>query len=62
MIKPDPMISSCYGAGDLEAMANRQIWLDYLYSLDNRDRKDHPRHGLYTGLAKAYALLPVHDC
>ena len=62
MIKPDPMISSCYGAGDLEAMNNRQTWLDYLYELDNRDRKDHPRHGLYTGLAKAYALLPVHDC
>ncbi len=62
MIKPDPMISSCYGAGDLLAMNNRQIWLSYLYSLDNRDRRDHPRHGLYTGLAKAYALLPVHDC
>jgi hypothetical protein len=56
------MISSCYGAGDLVAMNNRQTWLDYLYELDNRDRRDHPRHGLYTGLARAYALLPVHDC
>ena len=62
MIKPDPMISSCYGAGDLQAMANRQIWLDYLYELDNRDSPTHPKRGLYTGLAKAYALLPVHDC
>ena len=62
MIKPDPMISSCYGAGDLEAMANRQIWLDYLYELDGRDKPDHPKRGIYTGLAKAYALLPIHDC
>ena len=62
MIKPDPMISSCYGAGDLEAMANRQIWLDYLYELDGRDKKDHPKRGIYTGLAKTYALLPIHDC
>ena len=56
------MISSCYGAGDLEAMSNRQIWLDYLYELDGRDKKDHPKRGIYTGLAKAYALLPIHDC
>jgi hypothetical protein len=61
MIKPDPMISSCYGAGDLVAMNNRQLWLDYLYELDQRFKPDHPQHGIYTGLAKAYALLPDHD-
>jgi hypothetical protein len=62
MIKPDPMMSSKPGAEDLEAQANRQIWLNYLYSLENRDSPTHPKRGLYTGLAKAYALLPIHDC
>ena len=62
MIKPDPMMSSKPGAEDLEAQANRQIWLDYLYSLDGRDQPNHPKRGIYTGLAKAYALLPIHDC
>ena len=62
MIKPDPMMTASYGASDLTAMDNRNVWLNYLFELDGRDRKDHPRHGLYTGLAKTYALLPVHDC
>ena len=56
------MMCSKPGAEDIEALTNRQIWIEYLYELDNRDRKDHPRHGVYTGLAKTYALLPVHDC
>ena len=62
MIKPDPMMSSLPGAEDIEAMNNRLVWLEYLYELDGRQHRDHPRHGLYTGLAKAYALLPIHDC
>lgn len=62
MIKPDPMMSSLPGAEDIEAQTNRLVWLDYLYELDGRQHRDHPRHGLFTGLAKAYALLPVHDC
>ena len=62
MIKPDPMMSASYGASDIEAQTIRLVWLDYLYELDGRQHSDHPRHGLFTGLAKAYALLPVHDC
>ena len=62
MIKPDRMMCSKPGAEDIEALRNRQLWIEYLYELDGRHRKDHPRHGVYTGLAKAYALLPVHDC
>jgi len=62
MIKPDPMMSSKPGAEDTEAQTNRVIWLEYLYQLDQRFKPDHPQHGLFTGLAKAYALLPVHDC
>ena len=57
MIKPDPMISSCYGASDLSAMNNRVTWLEYLYHLDGRDMKDHPKHGLFIGLAHTYRLL-----
>ena len=62
MIKPDPMMTASYGACDLEAMNNRLLWLEYLYELDGRDKPDHPKHGIFTGLAKTYALLPIHDC
>ena len=62
MIKPDPMMSSKPGAEDTEAQTNRIIWLEYLYELDGRDKPDHPQHGIFTGLAKTYALLPIHDC
>ena len=61
MIKPDPMMTAAYGAEDTEAMNNRQVWLDYLYALDGRDQLDHPKRGLYTGLAMAYAVLPDQD-
>ena len=61
MIKPDPMMSSKPGAEDLECQNNRQTWLNYLYELENRDSPTHPKRGLYTGLAKTYALLPDHD-
>ena len=62
MIKPDPMMSAKPGAEDTEAQNNRIIWLQYLYELDGRDQPNHPKRGIYTGLAKAYALLPIHDC
>ena len=56
------MMSAKPGAEDTEAQNNRIIWLQYLYELDGRDQPNHPKRGIYTGLAKAYALLPIHDC
>tara|TARA_R100000329_G_scaffold150487_1_gene143549 strand:+ start:5115 stop:5300 length:186 start_codon:yes stop_codon:yes gene_type:complete len=52
--RPDPMIPCKPGAEDVEAMANRQAWLNELYVYDRRDDPDHPMHGLFTGLAKKY--------
>tara|TARA_Y100000289_G_scaffold47947_1_gene48335 strand:+ start:162 stop:335 length:174 start_codon:yes stop_codon:yes gene_type:complete len=54
MKRPDPMIPCKPGAEDVEAMANRVLWLDQLYVLDGRDKRDHELHGLYTGLAFKY--------
>ena len=54
MERPDPMISSQFGACDVEAMSNRVKWLNELYIFDRRDDPDHPMHGLFTGLAKKY--------
>ena len=54
MERPDPMIPCKPGAEDIEAMANRQAWLNELYVFDRRDDPDHPMHGLYTGLARKY--------
>ena len=54
MQRPDPMIASKPGAGDIEAMNNRQAWMNELYIYDGRDKRDHPMHGLFTGLAKKY--------
>lgn len=54
MNRPDPMISCKPGAEDTEAMANRQAWLNELYLYDGRDKRDHPMHGLFTGLAQKY--------
>ena len=63
MQRPDPMIPSKPGAEDIEAMANRQKWLDELYAFDRRDDPDHPMHGLYTGLNLKYQVFrqPVVD-
>ena len=33
---------------------DRQEYIDWLYQLDGRDKKSHPLHGLYTGLAEKY--------
>jgi|TARA_Y100000310_G_scaffold70034_1_gene65564 hypothetical protein len=54
MQRPDPMIASKPGAQDTEAMSNRVKWLDCLYLHDGRDKRDHPMHGIYTGLAQKY--------
>tara|TARA_Y100000361_G_scaffold115367_1_gene106051 strand:+ start:1426 stop:1605 length:180 start_codon:yes stop_codon:yes gene_type:complete len=54
MQRPDPMIASKPGAEDVEAMENRVKWLAELYVYDGRDKRDHPMHGIYTGLAQKY--------
>ncbi len=54
MQRPDPMIASKPGAEDVEAMNNRQAWINKLYAYDGRDKRDHPMHGLFTGLAQKY--------
>tara|TARA_R100000995_G_scaffold74078_1_gene43011 strand:- start:493 stop:666 length:174 start_codon:yes stop_codon:yes gene_type:complete len=54
MTRPDPMIPCKPGAEDVEAMANRALWLDQLYVLDGRDDPGHKMHGVYTGLAIKY--------
>ncbi len=54
MARPDPLIPSKPGAEDIEAMANRQKWLNELYLYDGRDKREHPCHGVFTGLAKKY--------
>jgi len=33
---------------------DRQEYLEWLYKLDGRTNKTHPRHSLYTGLAEQY--------
>lgn len=57
MQRPDPMIPSKPGAEDVEAMRNRSAWIEALYVYEGRQNKDHPMHGLYTGLAKAHPSL-----
>ena len=54
MHRPDPLIPNKPGAEDIEAMNNRQAWITELYHYDGRDDRDHPQHGVYTGLAKKY--------
>ena len=50
MNRPDPMIPRKPGAIDVPAMRNRQACIEALYKFEGRDDKDHPMHGLYTGL------------
>jgi hypothetical protein len=59
--RPDPMIPSKPGAEDVEAMNNRQAWLEELFFLDGRDMADHPQRGLFTGLAHKYRNLDSTD-
>ena len=57
MKRPDPLMPAKPGAEDAEAMTNRVLWLDALYLHDGRDKRNHPNHGLYTGLWKQYSYL-----
>ena len=61
MQRPDPMISSSYGATDIEAQKSRVLWLEELFFLDGRDMISHPQHGLFTGLALKYQNLESTD-
>ena len=61
MKRPDPMIASKPGAGDIQAMMARTLWLEELYFLDGRDQASHPQHGLFTGLALKYQSLDTTD-
>lgn len=54
MKRPDPLICASYGASDVVASRNRVQWLNELYLYDGRDKRDHPMHGLFTGLARKY--------
>ena len=47
-----------FGAEDIQAMNRRVARLDELYIRDGRDKKDHPWHGCYTGLALKYEREP----
>jgi len=55
MKRPDPMISSLPGAEDTEVQSNKQAWIEALYKYEGRDDKNHPMHGLYTGLMKKHS-------
>ena len=61
MERPDPMMPCKPGAEDVEAMSNIQSWIDALYAHDGRNAKDHPQHGLYTGLALKYKGVSFAD-
>ena len=54
MNRPDPMIPGKPGAEDIEVQVNRNARIEALYKYEGRDDKDHPMHGLYTGLAKKH--------
>ena len=51
MQRPDPMIPCKDGAEDIEAMSECPAWINELYMYDGRDKRDHPMHGLFTGLS-----------
>ena len=55
------MISSSYGATDVEAQKARVLWLEELFFLDGRDQVSHPQFGLFTGLALKYQNLDSTD-
>ena len=55
------MMPSKPGAEDQEAMRNRSAWIEALYKYEGRDDKDHPMHGLYTGLAKKHSQTMSTD-
>lgn len=50
-------ICMTYGAEDVQEQNNRQEYLERLYKKDLRFRKDHPYHGVYTGLFQSYKAV-----
>lgn len=61
MKRPDPLISGKPGAEDIQVQANKQAWIEALYKYEGRDDKDHPMHGLYTGLMnKHYNTMSIN--
>ena len=46
---------------DVERDRQRVIKMDQLYIEDGRHRKDHPMHGLYTGLYQSSLQSNDHD-
>ena len=62
MQRPDPMIPCKPNAEDLTAMRNRVEWMEMLFMLEGRDKPDHPRCGLFTGLHKKhFSTFPGTD-
>ena len=61
MKRPDPMIPGKPGAEDVPVMRNRSAWIEALYKYEGRDDKNHPMHGLYTGLAKKHSQTMSTD-
>ena len=55
------MIPGKPGAEDVPVMRNRNAWIEALYKYEGRDDKDHPMHGLYTGLAKKHSQTMSTD-
>jgi hypothetical protein len=41
---------------DTEYCLAVQARMERLYKIDGRDNRDHPQHGIYTGLAAKYSL------
>jgi len=60
--RPDPLICGKPGAEDIEANANRVEWMEMLFMLEGRDKPDHPKRGLFTGLHKKhFSTFPGTD-
>jgi len=60
--RPDPMMSASYGATDTESQNNRVQWMEMLFMLEGRDKPDHPKRGLFTGLHKKhFSTFPGTD-
>lgn len=49
------------GKEGVKAMAERVRIMDERYKKSGRDAKDHPMHGLYTGLAEEYGEVSNND-
>lgn len=43
-----------HGAEDIQEQQSRMEYLERLYNADLRFRKDHPFHGVFTGLYRLY--------